>query len=200
MKSHSYQWIHCHGQDVTPYIAELAALRIQVFRDYPYLYDGSVQYEANYLQRYAKAKHSIVSLCQYQGQIVGATTGMPLVEEELEFFDLYKKHGFKPEEIFYFGESVLLKEHRGHGAGRLFMKFREEQARRCNGIRYSSFCAVMRPDDHPLRPAHYRGLEMFWRNLGYQPIPGMIGALSWRDLGEDSESEKPMQFWLRSLY
>lgn len=33
------------GTDLIPYIPELARLRIQVFRDFPYLYDGTLDYE-----------------------------------------------------------------------------------------------------------------------------------------------------------
>jgi len=33
------------GVDLIPYIADLARLRIQVFRDFPYLYDGDLGYE-----------------------------------------------------------------------------------------------------------------------------------------------------------
>jgi len=35
------------GPALLPYIPELARLRIEVFRDFPYLYDGSLDYEKN---------------------------------------------------------------------------------------------------------------------------------------------------------
>ena len=37
------------GIAVEPWLDELADLRIRIFRDYPYLYDGSVEYERDYL-------------------------------------------------------------------------------------------------------------------------------------------------------
>ncbi|MBK1673911.1 hypothetical protein CKO35_11450 [Ectothiorhodospira shaposhnikovii] len=36
------------GPQATPWLPELARLRISVFRAYPYLYDGDTGYEENY--------------------------------------------------------------------------------------------------------------------------------------------------------
>jgi len=38
------------GADLERWISELARLRIRVFRDWPYLYDGDADYEARYLR------------------------------------------------------------------------------------------------------------------------------------------------------
>ncbi len=39
------------GIAVEPWLDALAQLRIAVFRDYPYLYDGDLSYERRYLDR-----------------------------------------------------------------------------------------------------------------------------------------------------
>ena len=33
------------GSAIAPYVDDLARLRMQVFRDFPYLYDGTYEYE-----------------------------------------------------------------------------------------------------------------------------------------------------------
>ena len=38
------------GAAITPYLPTLARLRISVFRDWPYLYDGATSYEGEYLR------------------------------------------------------------------------------------------------------------------------------------------------------
>jgi hypothetical protein len=43
------------GDDITSVLPDLARLRITVFRDWPYLYDGSLAYEEQYLAKLAKA-------------------------------------------------------------------------------------------------------------------------------------------------
>lgn len=43
------------GTDMVPALDALARLRIAVFRDWPYLYDGTIEYERRYLNRNAGA-------------------------------------------------------------------------------------------------------------------------------------------------
>ena len=102
------------------------------------------------------------------------------------------------DQIFYCAESVLLPEYRGQGIGHAFFDARESHARDL-GLTFSAFCSVIRPADHPARPAGYRPLDDFWRKRGYQPLPGVVAQFSWRDLGDKAETEKDLQFWMRSL-
>jgi hypothetical protein len=50
-----------------------------------------------------------------------------------------------------------------------------------------------------MKPEGYRPLDAFWRGRGYEPLEGVIAQFGWRDLGEDAESPKALQFWLREL-
>jgi hypothetical protein len=58
---------------------------------------------------------------------------------------------------------------------------------------------VIRPADHPRRPAGYVPLDAFWRRRGYERARGMVGSIAWRDLDEPAETPKPMQFWTKRL-
>jgi len=58
---------------------------------------------------------------------------------------------------------------------------------------------VNRPPDHPMRPAEYRPLDGFWRKRGYAPLEGAVARFAWKDLGQASETEKTLQFWMRPL-
>jgi GNAT superfamily N-acetyltransferase len=89
-------------------------------------------------------------------------------------------------------------QYRGQGIGHAFFDAREAHARDL-GRRYSAFCAVVRPEDHPLRPADYRPLDGFWRKRGYAPLEGAMAHYDWRDLGEDAESTHALQIWMREL-
>jgi hypothetical protein len=40
----------CAGRDVLAHLPDIARLRIEVFREYPYLYDGDRAYEERYLR------------------------------------------------------------------------------------------------------------------------------------------------------
>lgn len=187
------------GDRLNRYIPELAQLRIQVFRDWPYLYDGDLAYEEKYLKTYVEAPNSVIVLAFDGDKVVGASTGIPLTSETAEVKAPFIEAGLDIERIFYCGESVLLSQYRGQGAGVVFFEQREAHANDIGGFDYCCFCGVQRPDEHPRRPADYVPLDAFWRKRGYEKHPEFNTTFSWKELGEDTESPKPMTFWMKKL-
>lgn len=185
------------GAALTDALDHVARLRIAVFRDWPYLYDGDPDYERRYLAAY-QSPDAVVVVARDGGRIVGASTGAPMADHADDFAAAFADRPEDLSQIFYCAESVLLPRYRGHGLGHAFFDAREDHARRL-GFRYSAFCSVERPADHPARPATYRPLDGFWRKRGYQPLPGVTARFSWKDVGEPVETDKPLQFWMRSL-
>lgn len=186
------------GGEITAALADLARLRIQVFAAYPYLYDGDPVYEAKYLREFTAAPNAVLVAAFAKTQIVGAATASPMLDAKPEFREPFEQRGIDPKSLFYFGESVLLPEFRGKGIGHAFFDQREAHARSC-GATTAQFAAVVRKDDHPARPADYIPLDAFWRKRGYAPMPGVTTQLAWREHGDDDESVKTMQYWLRAL-
>ncbi|KGM49302.1 N-acetyltransferase [Pseudooceanicola atlanticus] len=185
------------GDALETALDDLARLRIEVFRDWPYLYDGDVEYERKYLSGYTHPTAIVVAA--FDGpRIVGASTGMGLEVSDEDFATAFADRPEALSDIFYCAESVLLSDYRGHGLGHAFFDAREAHAREL-GRRYSAFCGVVRPEDHPMRPAAARSLEPFWRGRGYAPLPGVIAHFNWRDVGEADETAHPLQFWMRTL-
>ena len=128
------------GIAVEPWLDELAELRIRIFRDYPYLSHGSAEYERDYLDRYARSKQSVVVLAMEYNRLIGAATGLPLSDADPEFVAPFERHGPPPEQVFYFGESVLLPAYRGEGVGHRFFDLRELYAQDF-GYSLTAFCA-----------------------------------------------------------
>ncbi len=186
------------GPAVASVLDDVARLRIGVFRDFPYLYDGTLDYERDYLARFAASDGAVVVVARDGARVVGAATGCPLAAEHDEFKAPFSARGLDVNSIFYCAESVLLPDYRGQGAGHHFFDLREEQGRRL-GARKSTFCAVQWPANHPARPADYAPLDGFWRKRGYEPVVGLTTEFSWRDLGQHRDTLKPMQFWMRDL-
>jgi GNAT superfamily N-acetyltransferase len=187
------------GEEIKSVLSDLARLRIIVFRDWPYLYDGTIEYEEQYLSKLAAAKNAVCVIARDGNEIVGASTAAPMIEHADEFAAPFEKAGYDISKIFYCGESVLLKSHRGHGLGNAFFDHREAQAYRLGGFTHSTFCRVVRPDDHPLKPADYRPLDGFWKKRGYAPVEGLIATYAWKDIDQPEETEHPMQFWMKAL-
>ncbi len=179
-------------------LPDLARLRIEVFRDFPYLYDGSLDSEASYLSALIASKDCIIVTAEDNGKIVGCATGSALCGHHKEFAAPFEQYDYDPSQIFYCGESVLLFAFRGRGLGHQFFDLREAHAIEC-GYRYAAFCAVVRSAGHPLRPADYSPLDSFWNKRGYSKTPGTVASFSWKEAGESGESEHAMQFWIREL-
>ena len=187
------------GEEIGAVLPDLARLRITVFRDWPYLYDGTIEYEERYLAKLAAAKGAVCVIACDGGLIVGASTAAPMIEHADEFAEPFEKAGYDLAKIFYCGESVLLKSHRGHGLYPAFFDRREAHARRLGGFTHSTFCRVVRPEDHPLKPKDYRPLDDFWRRRGYAPVEGLIATYRWKDVDRAEETEHLMQFWMKAL-
>lgn len=187
------------GAAIAPRLEEIARLRITVFREFPYLYDGDFDYEARYLQAYVDAPDSLCVLALDGDRVVGASTSLPLVDEDAAFQRPFADRGIPVGEVFYCAESVVLPEYRGRGLGGRFFDAREAHARALGRFRWIAFAAVDRANDDPRRPAGARGNEAFWTRRGYARQPGMTMHLAWKELGETHESDKPLTFWLRSL-
>ena len=187
------------GEELVAAIPALARLRMAVFRDYPYLYDGSEAYEAEYLRAYAASGTAMAVLAREGDAIVGASTGIPLAHETAAFREPFARLGLDAARIFYCGESVLLPAYRGRGIYRAFFRGREDWARMLGGFTQICFCAVERPADHPLRPRDYVPLDAAWRHFGYAPEPGLTMQLAWKDIDRDAGTEHTMRFWFKAL-
>ena len=177
---------------------DVARLRIRVFRDWPYLYDGDLDYERGYLKPYRTSPRAIVVAAFDGAQVVGAATGTPMTDHAEDFATALSGSDLDMARTFYCAESVLLANYRGQGIGHRFFDLREAHARAL-GFTHVAFCSVIRPVDHPLRPAGYQPLDAFWRKRGYAPLPGAVARFEWKDLNEAAPSLKPLQFWSRAL-
>lgn len=184
------------GQSLLPWLSDAARLRIEVFRDYPYLYDGDMEYELSYLRHYSESAQSVFVLALDNEQVVGVSTAIPLLQADEAFGAPFREHQMDPEKVFYFGESVLSAAWRGKGIGHSFFNEREKFARSL-GYTITAFCAVDRAPDHPARPADYRPLDDFWRVRGYTRRPGLVVQFPWKEIGTESDQLNSLTFWTR---
>jgi GNAT superfamily N-acetyltransferase len=186
------------GSEITPFLESLAKLRIEVFRDFPYLYEGNLEYEKNYLEIYLKSSRSVLVAVFDRGILVGAATALPLIDETDYVQKPFIEMNYNLNEIYYFGESLLQKSYRGRGIGHQFFEGREQKAKDFH-FKMTVFCAVKRAENHSLRPKNYQALDPFWIKRGYQKNESLISEFSWQDLGDTFETKKQMNFWTKNL-
>jgi len=174
------------GPDIAGVLPDLARLRIAVFREWPYLYDGTAAYEEAYLEVYAQAEGAVVVGAYDGDRLVGAATGCPMLGHSDDFSAAFADTAIQPADVFYCAESVLLPAYRGRGIGHAFFDAREAHGKAL-GYPLSAFCAVIRREDHPERPADYTPLDGFWRKRGYAPLAGAVASFTWQDIGDPHE-------------
>jgi GNAT superfamily N-acetyltransferase len=184
------------GAAIETVFDDLAKLRIAVFRDFPYLYEGSTEYEKEYLKTYANSERAFLFAVYDGDEMVGATTCIPLTDETHEVRAPFEHAGYAIDSIFYFGESILLPPYRGLGLGHRFFDEREKHADSFGTFKTTCFCSVERIN-HPAEPDDYRPNDAFWIKRGYKKVPDLQATMEWPDIGESVSTPKTMIFWMR---
>lgn len=186
------------GEAIAAQLDALARLRIAVFREWPYLYAGTLAYEKQYLDTYLRCPRSLAILAWDGERCVGASTALPLEDAGAAAQAPFLARGQAVAPIDYFGESIILRPWRGRGLGVKFFELREAHAREL-GLSICAFCAVERPADHPARPADHVTNDAFWSRRGYQRQDDMHTSFDWPDIGQEQSTAKTMGFWMCRL-
>jgi ribosomal protein S18 acetylase RimI-like enzyme len=187
------EWIR--GQAIAGLVEELGQFRITIFREYPYLYDGSMEYERQYLARYATSPNAVVALERDGLGFVAVATGIALCEETSCYIQPFCSD---PEHYFYIGEIMVRTDCRGQGRGTRLLQAMMEEGRR-QGFPRACLYTVRRDPGHPARPADYRSPDGLWVRMGFTKVPGCEIPCSWKEIGEEVETEKPMDVWVADL-
>jgi len=184
------------GSDIGRYIERLGEFRIEIFSEYPYLYDGELEYERSYLSRYTRSPDSLLIVMEDDQGIIGACTGIPLKYEDEEFKKPFSERNI--EEYYYIGEIMLRNDSRGRGLGSALLS---EALRAIDTQKYKKvfLCAVDRGENHPLRPKSYFPPDTLWKKFGFDMETDKVIFYHWKDIGEDHSTEKPMKVWVKNL-
>ena len=131
-----------------------------------------------------------------QGAVIGASTGNAMENEMEAVLKPFVEAGYAPNEFYYFAESVLLPSFRGQGIGKEFMQARLAKAKQQNK-KYAAFCSVIRAGHTP--PVNYNSPEHLWQKIGFKKHPELLSYFSWKDIGNEFETKKPLVYWIKEL-
>lgn len=185
--------------NIENYIDDIAHLRISIFREYPYLYDGDKEYETKYLKKFISTDESIMVLAFSNDKIVGALTGLPLRCEEPNVYEPWIQTNRSVDQFFYFSEGLLYREYRNKGIGRRMFQLAESWVEKTGRYEALTLATVIRNQDHPQKPKGYHSTDPFWEKLGYRKSNGIICTIPWKEVGEPQESPKPLLFWSKNI-
>ena len=116
------------GPELEAHLDDVARLRIAVFADWPYLYDGSLSYEREYLKTYRNNPGALLVGAFAEGVLVGASTSTLMEDHAEAFSEPLRKIGLPVSEILYGAESVVLPAWRGQGLGHRAQALRTSSA------------------------------------------------------------------------
>jgi GNAT superfamily N-acetyltransferase len=184
------------GNEIKDYVDELGRFRMEIFKEFPYLYEGSLEYERKYLSRYAGSSESVLILMKDARGLMGACTGIPLHDEDTDFVRPFQEVDI--EEIFYIGEVMVRADSRGKGLGTNLLS---KMLDLITGSRFKIVCfyTVDRGTSHPLRPHNYKSPVRLWKKFGFVKDPEKLVYFRWKDLGNSIETDKPMNVWIKKL-
>jgi len=157
------------GNEATNYIDLISNMRINTFKEYPYLYKGTYDYEKQYLQGFIKDEKSTIAIAMHNNKIIGISTGLPLESESdivYEVKDIFYKNYILIENYYYYGEIIILPEYRGQGLAKKLYSAQDSLIKSW-GFKNTCILTVRREENHPLKPINYPPQDKMWEHLGF---------------------------------
>lgn len=186
------------GHKAEPSLEAIASLRLDIFREYPYLYEGLRDDELRYLRSYAEKPGACVILVEDAGKTIGAATGMPLKHEDQHLLDSFAGTAHLIDKSYYVGELLFYRDYRHRGFGSRLLARIEEYVRSLGPYSHLVCMTVMRPPDHLLCPADYAPIERFLARTGFVPMAGITSTIAWREI-DGVRRDHLLQFWRKDL-
>lgn len=186
------------GDKIVACLDSLASLRLEIFREYPYLYDGRREDELRYLRSYAEAPGACVILMKDAGSLAGAVTGMPLIHEDEQIQEPFSGTEYDIHEIYYVGELLLRPQYRNRGAGSRLLEQLETYIRALGGFTRLTCATVERPARHPQCPPDFVPITRFLAHTGFAELSGVVTRFTWLET-DGAQRDHPMQFWIKGL-
>ena len=174
------------GAQIEPYIRQIVDLHLAVFKELPYLYDGTVEEYWPVIKLYADSAEGIACLLFDGETLVGAATGAPLNAMPKAYQTPFQG---PIGEIFYLGEEVLLGGYRGqHYGAQLYHQF----VRAIPGsFKTIAFCRIEESADPPFNAV--------LRKHGFVEQKDKVVEFLWRNVGSKEEIPHKMVYWIKDL-
>ena len=186
------------GEAIRPHLDAIAGLRIGIFREYPYLYLGEPEYEQKYLSVYADSPDALAILARDGDTLAGAVTAIPMADEAEALAAPVRDALGDLEPVFYVGELLFLPPYRGLGLGSDLIARVEDMVRAAGRFTSLTCATVVRPDDHPLRPAGFTPIDRFLARTGYTRMAGVAATFDWPE-PDGVSIPHTMKYWIKPL-
>lgn len=195
------QMVILKGTEIKNYSDELAKMRLEYFKEYPYLYRGDLENERKNFRNLADNWRSILLIALEGQEIAAVSTATPLDSGYVDVpQDIFRNMGFINQDLYYFGEIIVHQKFRGIGLASQIFKEQEDFAG-ILGYQAVCFLAVEREQNHPLKPVDYQENDSIWEHLGYQKTNKEV-FLEWptaQSNGTVENTKNKLVFWIKVI-
>ncbi len=182
------------GNQITDIIPTIAKLRIKSFKGYPYLYNGTLESELEYLELYKNNEHALVVQESESAETV-MLIGAPLIDIFPEAKTIFESAQYNADECYYAEEVVLPLANMP-----LILEAFEAQVIKWN---YKNLCliTVKEEENHPLKPENYQSIEPLFEELGFSKTDLSISAAYSTFCAGGSVQQRGHEFvfWIKKL-
>lgn len=191
------------GKDSNDYIEKISQLRIEAFKEYPYLYQGELAYEKQYVRGYTTDSKAMIAIAKLDGTIAGISSGIPLISESEIVSDakkIFSAQKINISDYYYYGEIIILPEFRSQGnASKLYSA--QDELIKSWGFKYACILTVVREEDHPLKPKDYKSPDKMWEHFGFFRN-NLTTKHHWPTIQSDMsvvDIDNILEFWTKKL-
>ncbi len=186
-------------------VADFVAQSVrEQFSGYPYFYAGDSAEAQEYVQWLISLQNIIVAVAYHDDEPVGFVTGIPCVDFDAGAFkqakDVFTSHGLDYRNFYYVSEVIILPEHRNKKLAETLYYMVEAHAQE---LGYEHICYAKESDEeHPRKPAGYKGLGRAFREEGGYQRTDMIVLGLWDTFMPDGSvkiHEHALRYWIKSL-
>ena len=199
----NYNFKISKGNELEELIPEIAKARLELFKEFPYLYEGTYENELKYLTDFVKNPKSIILTAHEADKLIAFVTatavesGFDLTEA---IKDLMQKEDIDTSKYFYISEMMVYPEFRSFELQNKLKKDIENYAKE-NSYTKVCFLSVFRENDHPLRPEGYKEISRLWKfNKNHKT--DISTEFEWNTVQKDSESKlmnNRLDLWEKKL-
>lgn len=187
------------GKDIAVHSQEIVNLCNQIYREYPYFYNGDDAEYTAYLKTYSQSENAVITLAFDGDIVVGLAAGIPMTDTREFYQQTLKDHRFDLLSIFYLGEFGLHPAYKDQGIEEAMYQTIEDFARHDGRFKAVYVWELDKPADSELKPAGFLPRDDFWENLGFKKHPRLEFEILWTNIGDDVESSHRAVYSIKNL-
>lgn len=187
------------GNEITPYYDEMIHFCHQIYRSYPYFYNGEDSEYAAYLKAYSQSNETIICLAFDDQEMVGLAIGTPMSKTRALYQQVLLEKGYDISSFFYLGEFGLKPSYWGMGIEDSLYSHIEQFAK-AEGVYEKIGCWEIKSEFHAFPPSpSYTLTKEFLEKVGFTYHPDLNFQICWTHVGDIHETAHSAVYSLKHL-